>query len=267
MAFEGARQVSHLRSSHRGTITETIYVMLFVKSIVTGVFVVTLIALAIPKNASAQSTLFNIPSTDVVAKKKVYLEFDFISHLESHRNGGFQAYVPRAVVGVGKRTEIGLNAAFVDALAPDQPVELQPNVKHQFYQNEGNGVTVAAGGILYLPVSHRTGTDTFGLIYTVVSKQVKASYGPRVTGGAYGLVGRVSGSGTSGGAIVGYEQPLAPGKVSFVADWLSGKNRFGYVTPGLAITVSKTSLLYAGYSVGNQGRKNNALFLYYGITF
>ena len=122
--------------------------MLFVKSIVTGVFVVTLIALAIPKNASAQSTLFNIPSTDVVAKKKVYLEFDFISHLESHRNGGFQAYVPRAVVGVGKRTEIGLNAAFLDALAPDQPVELQPNVKHQFYQNEGNGVTVAAGGIL-----------------------------------------------------------------------------------------------------------------------
>jgi len=179
--------------------------MLFVKSIVTGVFVVTLIALAIPKNASAQSTLFNIPSTDVVAKKKVYLEFDFISHLESHRNGGFQAYVPRAVVGVGKRTEIGLNAAFIDALAPDQPVELQPNVKHQFYQNEGNGVTVAAGGILYLPVSHRTGTDTFGLIYTVVSKQVKASYGPRVTGGAYGLVGRVSGA--EADAAAAFDQP------------------------------------------------------------
>ena len=39
----------------------------------------------------AQSTLFNIPSTDVVAKKKTYVEFDFISHLESHRKGGFQA--------------------------------------------------------------------------------------------------------------------------------------------------------------------------------
>jgi len=175
--------------------------------------------------------------------------------------------VPRAVVGVGKRTEVGLNAAFIDTLAPDQPVELQPNVKYQLYQGEGNGVTVATGGILYLPVSHRTGTDTFGMIYTVVSKQVKASHGPRVTGGAYGLVGRTDGSGTSGGAIVGYEQPLLPGKVSFVADWLSGKNRFGYATPGLSITVSKTSLLYAGYSIGNQGRKNNALFVYYGITF
>ncbi|HKE57653.1 MAG TPA: hypothetical protein VKB46_13160, partial [Pyrinomonadaceae bacterium] len=87
------------------------------------------------------------------------------------------------------------------------------------------------------------------------------------TGGAYGLLGRVNASGTHSGAIVGYEQPLATSKVSFVADWFSGKNRFGYVTPGFAITVSKTSLLYAGYSVGNQGRKNNALFVYYGITF
>jgi hypothetical protein len=237
--------------------------MLFVKSIL-GVFVLALITAT---NVLAQSTLFNIPSTDVVAKKKVYVEFDFISHLEEHRTGGFQAYVPRAVVGTGKRTEIGLNASFVDALAPDQPVELQPNIKHQFYQNEGNGVTIAAGGILYLPVAHRTGTDTFGLIYSVVSKQVKSSYGPRLTGGAYGLVGRVSGSGTNGGAIVGYEQPLVIGKVSFVTDWLSGKNRFGYVTPGFALTVSKTSLIYAGYSIGNQGRKNNALFVYYGITF
>jgi len=55
--------------------------------------------------------------------------------------------------------------------------------------------------------------------------------------------------------------------ISFVADWLSGKHRFGYVTPGFSITVSKTSFLYAGYSMGNQGRKNNALFIYYGITF
>lgn len=239
--------------------------MLFVKSILI-VFAVGLF-LTTAQSTFAQSTLFNIPSTDVVAKEKVYLEFDFISHLESHRDGGFQAYVPRAVVGVGKRTEVGLNAAFSDTFAPDQPVELQPNVKYQLYQGEGNGVTVATGGILYLPVAHRTGTDTFGMIYTVVSKQVKASHGPRVTGGGYGLVGRTDGSGTSGGAIVGYEQPLLPGKVSFVADWLSGKNRFGYATPGLAITVSKTSLLYAGYSIGNQGRKNNALFVYYGITF
>ena len=108
--------------------------------------------------------------------------------------------------------------------------------------------------------------DTFGLLYTVVSKKVKGSYGPRVTGGGYGLVGRADGQGSEGGAILGYEQPLHS-KVSFVADWLSGKNRFGYVTPGFSVALPRSSALYAGYSIGNVGRKNNALFVYYGITF
>ena len=214
----------------------------------------------------AQSTLFNIPSTDVVAKKKTYVEFDFVSHLESHQKGGFQVYVPRVVFGVAKNLEIGANVAFTDALAPDQPVELQPNLKYQFYNNEKSGVAAAAGGILYTPIAHRAGIDTFGLLYTTVSKKWKGAYGPRVTGGGYGLVGRANGNGNEGGAIVGYEQPLHP-KINFVADWFSGKNRFGYVTPGLSFVVTRNSSLYAGYSIGNFGRKNNALFIYYGITF
>jgi hypothetical protein len=216
--------------------------------------------------AIAQSTLFNIPSTDVVAEKKTYVEFDFISHLESHNNGGFQAYVPRIVYGIAKKWEVGANVLVVDALAPDQPVEFQPNVKYQFYANEKTGVQAMAGAMLYTPITHRAGVDTFGMIYSAVSKKWKGSYGPRLTGGGYGLVGRTNGNGTEGGAIVGYEQPLHP-KANFVMDWFSGKNRFGYVTPGFSFTVSKSSAFYAGYSIGNAGRKNNALFLYYGITF
>jgi hypothetical protein len=214
----------------------------------------------------AQSTLFNIPSTDVAATKKTYVEFDFISHFEAHRDGGFQGYVPRVVFGVGKHVEIGTNVAFLDSLAPDQPIEIQPNIKYQFYSNEKSGVAAAAGGILYTPIAHRAGVDTFGLLYSTVSKKLQGKYGPRLTGGGYGLVGRASGNGNEGGAIAGYEQPIHR-KVSFVMDWLSGRNRFGYLTPGFSFSVSKTSALYAGYSIGNFGRKNNALFVYYGITF
>lgn len=240
--------------------------MLFAKSIIGVLGTLSVILLLSGSETFAQSTLFNIPSTDVVAEKKVYLEFDFISHFESHANGGFQAYVPRVVYGLGKKLEIGTNVAFLDAAAPNQPVELQPNVKYQFYANEKNGVTAAAGGILYTPIANRAGVDTFGLLYTVVSKKWKGTYGPRLTGGGYGLAGRANGNGNEGGAIVGYEQPLHP-KVSFVTDWFSGKNRFGYVTPGFSFATTKTSYFYAGYSIGNFGRKNNALFLYYGITF
>lgn len=236
------------------------------KSIVGAGLFVLVVALAGGERARAQSTLFNIPSTDVVAKKKVYVEFDFISHLEPHDEGGFQAYIPRVVVGVGGDVEVGANVSFTDALAPDQPVEFQPNAKYRFYNNEGNGVAASVGGILYTPIANRAGVDTFGLLYTTVSKKVKGTYGPRLTGGGYGLVGRANGNGSEGGAIVGYEQPLHA-KVNFVADWLSGKNRFGYVTPGLSFVTSSKSALYAGYSIGNQGRKNNALFVYYGYTF
>jgi len=214
--------------------------------------------------ASAQSTLFNIPSTDVVSERKVYVEFDFISHLEDHEDGGFQTFVPRVVVGLGKGFEVGSNFSFTDALAPDQPVEIQPNIKWRFYG--GESVAASAGAILYTPIANRDGIDTFTLLYGNVSKKVSGKYGPRLTGGAYGLAGRADDTGTKGGAIVGYEQPLHP-KVTFVTDWFSGKNRFGYVTPGLAFSLPHNSLFCATYSIGNSGRKNNALFLYYGITF
>src|SRR2546423_1248841 len=173
-------------------------------------FLIAFVIVFCSKDAVAQSTIFNIPSTDVVAKGKSYLEFDFISHLESHKNGGFQSYVPRAVFGLGKGVEIGANVSFTDALAPDQPVEFQPNLKWQVYNSEEKGVAVTVGGIGYIPVAHTTGVDKFGLVYTNVSKKFKGAYGPRLTGGAYGLLGREEGLGPKAGAIVGYEQPLHP---------------------------------------------------------
>ncbi|MGI8567058.1 MAG: hypothetical protein ACR2LZ_11320 [Pyrinomonadaceae bacterium] len=217
----------------------------------------------------AQSTIMNAPSTDVVAEKKVYFEFDYIGKPKSADNGGFTTIVPRAVVGVGGNVEVGVNVGLND-FGSAEPVEIQPNIKWRFYNNEDNGVAAAAGGILYLPVHDRDALadDNFGLIYTTVSKKVKATYGPRLTGGVYGLAGRQDGNGTKGGAIVAYEQPLHS-RVSFVADWLSGKNRFGYVTPALSFTLPGNGLLNVGYSIGNSGAKsgNHALFIYYGVTF
>ncbi|MGH9841145.1 MAG: hypothetical protein ACREEM_20520 [Blastocatellia bacterium] len=213
----------------------------------------------------AQSTIFNIPSTDVVAKKKTYFEFDLITHLESHDNGGFQTYVPRVVVGLGKGVEVGLNVAATDS-AGSTAVYAQPNIKWQFYANEGSGTAMTVGALAYTPLKDRDLNDSFGFFYANASKKVKGDYGPRFTIGAYGLGGLDIDGVDKGGAMVGYEQPLGKG-VSFVADWFSGKNAFGYVTPGLSIALPKSSLFNIGYSIGNQGRKNNGLFVYYGITF
>lgn len=215
--------------------------------------------------AFAQSTIFNIPSTDVVAKKKTYFEFDFVSHLESHDDGGFQTYVPRVVVGLGKGVEVGLNVAATNSAAPTT-VYAQPNIKWQFYSKEDSGTALTVGAIAYTPLRNRNANDTFGFFYGNASKKIKGDYGPRLTVGGYGLAGYDFAGLDKGGAMVGYEQPIAK-KASFVADWFSGENGFGYVTPGFSFALPKNSLLNIGYSIGNTGKKNNALFLYYGITF
>jgi hypothetical protein len=216
------------------------------------------------QTAFAQSTIFNIPTTDAVAPKKVYFEFDFLSHLESHDNGGFQTYDPRVVVGVGKGVEVGLNVASTHSAAPTA-VYAQPNIKWRFYANEEGGTAMSAGAIAFTPLKDRSFNDSFGFFYGNASKKFKGAYGPRFTVGGYGIAG-LSADVDKGGAMVGYEQPVSS-KVSFVTDWFSGRNGFGYVTPGFSFALPKGQLINVGYSFGNYGRKNNALFVYYGVTF
>src|SRR5437016_5654128 len=86
--------------------------------------------------ARAQSTIATVPSTDVVSAGSIYVEFDFTSHFAHQRNGGFQSYTPRAVVGVGHNVEIGANVIYTKGFGVAQPIEVQPNVKWQFYRNE-----------------------------------------------------------------------------------------------------------------------------------
>lgn len=222
------------------------------------------VLLAAPTNA--QSTIANAPSSDVVAEKKVYLEFDYISNYAGHRDGGFQSYVPRAIVGVGHNLELGANVIYTNGYGSPQPIEIQPNFKWRFYQSEANGTAGSFGCLLYAPITRRSVADTFGLCYSVFSKRFPGKYGPRFTGGGYALIERQRNQGARAGFIAGYEQPFST-NVGFVIDWFSGQNRFGYVTPGFTFSSKHRGTLFTGYTVGNYGRKNNAFYTYYGFTF
>lgn len=224
------------------------------------------ITIAATFQSNAQSTIWNTPSTDVQATGTTYVEADYLAHYSAAENGGFRSYGTRVVYGARRRFEIGVNAFYTKA-GEAQPVELQPNVKVNLYENENYGVKFSAGAVAYLPLNRLRAaeTDAFGMIYSTFSKKFKARFGPRVTTGVYGLVGRKK-FGDRAGLSAAYEQPLTK-KVSFVADWFSGSNRFGYAGGGLAITVSNRSALYVGYNVGNSGRGNNYLSAFYGYTF
>src|SRR4029077_3243987 len=69
-------------------------------------FFVLLFVLGCAQMAMAQSTIFNIPSTDTVSAKKGYAEFDYLAQVPGPDGGGrFQILVPRVVVGVAPNLE------------------------------------------------------------------------------------------------------------------------------------------------------------------
>ena len=57
-----------------------------------------------------QQTIFNVPSTDVLDRGKVYAEFDVsFKPTDSNLVNSFSSFVPRVVVGAGGGFEVGLN--------------------------------------------------------------------------------------------------------------------------------------------------------------
>jgi hypothetical protein len=214
---------------------------------------------------SAQSTIVNVPSTDIVSAKKVYVEFDFITNYAWERHDSFQTYEPRAVVGLGHNIEVGANVALTHVSGQDSPVEIQPNIKWRFYNNETIGVSASVGCMVYAPVANTAGTNTLVHCFTMTSKKFNGLHGPRFTGGAYALL-HGQDQDTRFGAVIGYEQKITK-RIGFVTDWTSGDNRLGYLNPGFNFVTTKNSSLTAGYSVANHGRGKNALFFYYGALF
>src|SRR5262245_58124764 len=224
----------------------------------------------------AQSTIFNVPTTDTVKPGKAYFEFDYLPQMPKTEGvGRTQIFAPRIVVGAAPNLEVGANVSNIHFGGDTSSTfsGFQPNIKYKFAANDNKGLAAAAGIIWFTPINHRTGADSFGLVYGNFSKKVKrGDYGPRFTVGPYGIVAANDNYfGTKAGAIVGYEQPIHA-KASIVADWLSGVSGFGYFTPGISITLPRNSLLNIGYSIGNDSysdpsNNNRFLFVYYGITF
>jgi hypothetical protein len=234
--------------------------------------------------ARAQSTIFNIPTTDTVSEGRAYAEFDLLMQAPKLDISRTYLYNPRVVVGAPGNLEFGVNFPIYDTKISGDSVTngyIQPNAKWKFYNNDDMGVALAVGGLLNAPLNNRSAQGSWGLMYGLISKKVKTGdYGPRFHAGPYGIVsanqnpddGPVSFLGPRAGVILGYEQPVHSA-ISIVADWYSGKNGFGYFTPGISIILPKSGLLNVGYSIGNDSwenanaTRNRYFFVYYGVTF
>ena len=106
--------------------------------------------------AHGQQTIFNVPTTDVLDKGKVYVELDAsLKPTDGTLVTKFSSFVPRVVVGAGSRVEIGLNITGNIQPGPDSTT-LVPTIKWKPYQGKDNGWAFVVGDNLFVPVRNRS---------------------------------------------------------------------------------------------------------------
>ncbi len=209
--------------------------------------------------AHAQQTIFNVPSTDLMGRGKIYGELD-VSFKTNNDDAlrRFSSFVPRVVVGVGGTVEVGVN--ILGNIQPgSDSTTLVPTVKWKFYQNEKQGTAIIAGTNFYIPVRNRSyNAGTYS--YLAMSKTINKT---RLTAGGYVASPNVFASNaTRGGGQFGFEQTLN-GKFSVAADWITGKHASGYFTPGIIYKPAPKVTTYWSYSIGNTAAsKGNHFFLF-----
>lgn len=218
--------------------------------------------------ANAQQTIFNVPTTDVLPKGKVYFELDAPFKPNNDPNNlvtRFSSFVPRIVIGAGGNFEVGLNVTGNIQSGADSTT-LVPSIKFKAYDGGDNGWAIAAGDNLSIPVRNK-GYNVGNYVYLEASKTFKTK--TRLTFGGYHFSGNVvAPNAQRAGGQFGFEQTVNS-KFSVVADWFTGKHAAGYFTPGITFKPYPKVTGYFGYSIGNTGasRGNHYFLAEIGINF
>lgn len=209
-------------------------------------------------SANAQQTIFNIPSTDVLDRGKVYGELDAAFKFNNQNAARkFSSFVPRVVVGAGNNVEVGLNVNGNIQPGLDSTT-LVPSVKWKFYQNEKKDVALIAGTNVYIPVRNRA-YNIGSYSYVAGSKTINKT---RLTAGGYYFSKNVVATAGRAGGQFGIEQTVNS-KFSVAADWITGKHASGYFTPGVIYKPTPKITAYFAYSLGNaQLGQGNHFFLF-----
>ena len=211
------------------------------------VVLVLLCVLFVGSTTHAQQTIFNVPSTDVLDKGKVYTELD--ASLKPTAGADvpkFSSFVPRVAIGAGNNVEFGLNLTGNIQPGPDSTT-LVPTIKWKPFQSE-RGWAMVVGNSLFIPVRNRA-YNAGNYVYAEMSRIFKT--GTRITFGGYDFTSNVVATANRAGGQFGFEQPLNT-NITFAADWLTGKHGAGYFTPGVVFKANPKVTGYAGYSIGNQ---------------
>jgi hypothetical protein len=207
-------------------------------------------------SATAQQTVFNVPSGDVLDKRKAYGELD-TTYKKSERYAGF---TPRIVFGVGGRVEVGVN---INGLGTQGELQttLTPALKWKAYDGGGNGWAFLVGDDGFIPVQN--GTYRVGnYLYAEIAKTWRTK--TRLTAGAYHFTRNVVASAQRAGGQFALEEPIGS-RITVAADWYTGDQSLGYFTPGIVIKLTPKLTWYGTYQIGNsQVSEGNQVLMEFG---
>jgi hypothetical protein len=216
-------------------------------------------ALLLSIQASGQQTIFNVPTADVLDRGKVYVELDAAFKIDRRDQfGRFSSFVPRLVVGVGNKVEVGVNVTGNIQPGSDSTT-IVPTVKWKFYENEESKVALFGGTNVYIPVRNRA-YNIGSYSYVAVAKTIDKT---RLTAGAFVASKNVfAPNAVRSGGQFGIEHAVND-KVSLAADWITGRHASGYVTPGVIYKPHPKVTTYFSYSIGNdKAAAGNHFFLF-----
>ena len=222
-----------------------------------------LILVSFVLSVSAQQTVFNVPTADVLDKGKVYVELDAAFKFNNRQVlNRFSSFTPRVVAGAGRNVEIGLNVTGNINPGADQAT-LMPTFKWLFYQNEKNKTALFGGTNFYVPVRNRS--YKFGTYsYVAAAKTFNKT---RLTAGVFVYSKNVVAANSSrGGGQFAIEQTINS-KLTLAADWLTGKHANGYFTPGLIYKPHPQVTAYLSYSICNADAKKGNHFALFEIGY
>lgn len=221
-----------------------------------------MLAVVFLTNAAAQQTIVNVPSADVLDKGKVYVEFDASYKFNKNSNNTlnkFSSFVPRVVVGIGNKIEVGMN--LIGNIQPgSDATTIVPSIKAKVYDKES--WSIVTGANIYIPVRNRA-YNIGSYTYLQASKTLKSN--TRLTFGGYHASKNVFASQAQrAGGQFGIEQSINS-KFSIGADWITGRHAAGYVTPVLTYKPHPKVAIYQGYSIGNTDANRGNHFFYTAI--
>ncbi len=225
-------------------------------------FVLLMTALAI--KAHGQQTVFNVPTTDVLDRGKVYFELDISAKPnDTDALGHFSSFVPRLVIGAGHRVEVGVNILGNIQPGPDSTT-IAPAVKWKVYDGKDNGWAIVLGDNLYFPVRNKgynAGTYAYAMIQKTFNKSTRVGFG-----GYFYSKNVVAANANRAGGQFTFEQAVT-NKLNFNADWFTGKHASGYLTIGAAYKLSGRLTGVAAYSIGNADKSLGNHFFYFELCY